>query len=311
MKDRMTNRTNEAMPIRSLAALALALSWSCALLAQSEPARAAETGSGAYTGAAVTVIKPQRRCFADTIAVSGTLVPREEVLVRPDREGLQISQVMADPGQSITSGETLARLIPLDASQGGAVSLPSPVAGIVLKSNAVIGTTASVRAPPMFQIIARGEFELQGELPAALLSKLAAGQNATISTVGAADVSGKVRLVAATVDGATQLGQVRVFIGVDERLRVGAFGRALIVTAESCRLAVPLSAVLYSTDNAVVAVVRNDRVETRQIVTGLMAEGAVEIREGLSESDLIVAKAGAFFREGDRVRPFLDGKPAR
>lgn len=294
------------MLIRMAAALAL----TGTLLAGPAPSGAAEKpGAGAYTGAAVTVIKAQRRCFADAIAVSGTVVPREEVLVRPDREGTQITQIMVDPGDTVTSGQSLARLLPLDTSQGGAVSLPSPVAGIVLKSNAIIGTTASVRAPPMFHIIARGEFELLAELPASQLSKLVVGQSATVSTVGAADAVGRVRMVAATVDGGTQLGQVRVFIGSDQRLRVGAFGRALIVTAESCRLAVPLSAVLYSPDSAVVAVVRNERIETRQIAVGLMAEGDVEIREGLLEGDLVVAKAGAFFREGDRVRPFLDGKP--
>jgi len=59
-----------------------------------------------------------------------------------------------------------------------------------------------------------------------------------------------------------------------------------------------------------VAVVRNDRVETRQVAVGLMSEGEAEIREGLAEGDLVVAKAGAFFREGDRVRPFLAGAPA-
>jgi HlyD family secretion protein len=68
--------------------------------------------------------------------------------------------------------------------------------------------------------------------------------------------------------------------------------------------------VLYSQETAVVAVVRNDRVETRQIVVGLMAEGEAEIREGLTEGDLVVARAGAFFREGDRVRPFVAGAPA-
>ncbi len=267
--------------------------------------------SNTYAGAAVTVVKAKKSCFADSIAVSGVLVPREEVAVRPDREGLQISQVLVDAGAAVTSGQVLAQLVPPDSSQNApATGLQSPVAGIVLKSNAIIGTMASPRAPPLFQIIARGEFELQGELPAKQLSRLSPGQVVKINVIGAGEVAGRVRLVAATVDGATQLGQVRVFIGPDQRLRVGAFGRALIVVAQSCNVAIPLSAVLYSQDNSVVAVVRNERVETRQVVVGLLAEGDVEIREGLAEGDLVVARAGAFFREGDRVRPFADGKPA-
>ncbi len=84
--------------------------------------------------------------------------------------------------------------------------------------------------------------------------------------------------------------------------------RSLI--AQSCNVSIPLSAVLYGEDSAFVAVVRNDRIETRQIVLGQLAEGDAEIREGLAEGDLVVARAGAFFREGDRVRPFLAGAPA-
>jgi RND family efflux transporter MFP subunit len=262
-----------------------------------------------YAGAAVTVVKATKTCFADTISVSGMLVPREEVLVRPEREGLQISQVLADAGETVASGQVLARLAPADAPQNTTV-VQAPTGGVILKVDATIGSTASIRAAPLFQIVARGEFELLGELPAKLLAKLSAGQAAKINVVGVGEVAGRVRFMAATVDGATQLGQVRIFIGSDPRLRVGSFSRAQIVIAQSCNIAIPLSAVLYGPESTVVAVVRNDRVETRQIVVGLLAEGEAEIRQGLAEGDLVVARAGAFFREGDRVRPYVDGAPA-
>lgn len=280
----------------------------CALSTQ--PISAAEkTPPKPYAGAAVTVVKAKKTCFADTISVSGMLVPREEVLVRPEREGLQISQVLVDAGKSVTFGQTLARLAPSDAPQT-TTAVQAPVAGIVLKVDAIIGTTASIRAAPLFQIVVRGEFELLGELPAKLLSRLSIGQAAKINVTGVGEVTGRVRFIGATVNGATQLGQVRIFIGSDPRLRVGSFARAQVAIAQSCGVSIPLSAVLYSQETAVVAVVRNDRVETRQIVVGLMAEGEAEIREGLTEGDLVVARAGAFFREGDRVRPFVAGAPA-
>jgi multidrug efflux pump subunit AcrA (membrane-fusion protein) len=50
-------------------------------------------------------------------------------------------------------------------------------------------------------------------------------------------------------------------------------------------------------------VVRRDRVETRRVEVGLMSAGQVEIREGLAEGDIVVARAGALLREGDPVRP--------
>ena len=68
----------------------------------------------------------------------------------------------------------------------------------------------------------------------------------------------------------------------------------------------PASAILYGADGgALVQVVREGRVETRQIKTGLAAASLVEVKEGLSEGDLVVARSGTFLRDGDAVRPVL------
>ena len=36
-----------------------------------------------------------------------------------------------------------------------------------------------------------------------------------------------------------------------------------------------------------------------------MSQGEVEIREGIAEGDVVVARAGALLREGDPVRPVM------
>ena len=43
--------------------------------------------------------------------------------------------------------------------------------------------------------------------------------------------------------------------------------------------------------------------ETKRVEVGLLSGGQVEIREGLAEGDIVVARAGALLREGDPVRP--------
>ena len=57
--------------------------------------------------------------------------------------------------------------------------------------------------------------------------------------------------------------------------------------------------------DAVIQVVRRQRVETRQIEVGLMSAGQVEVKEGLNEGDIVVARAGALLREGDAVRTIM------
>ena len=103
----------------------------------------------------------------------------------------------------------------------------------------------------------------------------------------------------------TRLGRVRIFLGDTANLRIGAFGRGTIETARSRGLAVPVSAVVYTSDVTTVQVVVDNVVETRRVKTGLSAEGQVEIKDGLAEGDLIVARAGTFLRNGDTVRPIL------
>ena len=48
-------------------------------------------------------------------------------------------------------------------------------------------------------------------------------------------------------------------------------------------------------------VVSGSRVETRPVKTGLAAGALVEVREGLADGDLVVARAGTFLRDGRRA----------
>jgi HlyD family secretion protein len=303
------------------ACTAVVVGAAAAYLGSSLPARAAEAHETADM--AVTVARTKRVCFTDTLQVTGVLVPRNEILVRPDREGFQISQVLVQPGDSVISGQVLARLAAPDGQQGPQpggqqvgqpspkeVAVQAPGAGIISSRVAVIGTTASIRAEPLFRIVGQGEMELLAETPVKTLAALAIDQPARIEIVGAGELSGKVRLVSTTINPTTQLGQVRLFIGNNSRLRVGAFGRATIDVARRCGPAIPMSAVLYGSAGAVVQVVRDSRIETRQVSVGLLASGQAEIREGVSEGDMVVARAGTFLREGDRVRAISPTEPA-
>jgi HlyD family secretion protein len=268
-------------------------------LASISPSLAADEPD-APKGAAVTVLKAAKACFSAIVEVSGIVIPREETAVRPERQGLKVSEILADAGDTVTAGQTLARLT---LPEGGLQVVQAPVAGTISASSAVIGAVASAKGEPLFSIIARNEFDLVGMVPTADIAKLAVNQTARIKLIGAGEVDGKVRRVATTVEPNSQLGQVFIGVTTNRRLLVNSSGRALIKTGQSCNVAVPLTAILYGSAGNVVQVVRRDRVETRRVETGLMSGGQVEIRDGLVECDIVVARAGALLREGDPVRP--------
>jgi HlyD family secretion protein len=258
--------------------------------------------AGASADRAVTVVAAKRTCFVDTLQVTGVLVPREDILVQPDREGLQISQILVEPGETVVSGQVLARLSPPEGQPGGSIPVQAPAGGVISFMSAAIGMTTSARGIPLFRIASRGEMELIAETPAKSLLRLASGQAAKTEIIGVGEFSGNIREVSTAINPTTQLGQVRVTVSSDPRLRVGAFGRAIIDLGRRCGPTVPLSAVLYETAGAVVQVVRDGRVETRAVTVGLVVAGQAEIREGVSEGDQVIARSGAFFRDGDRVR---------
>jgi len=259
-------------------------------------------------GAAVSVIKATRACFNNTVEVSGIVIAREETQVRPERPGLKVSDVMADAGDTVNAGQVLARLT---LPEGGSINVTAPVAGVIAASTATIGAPASGRGEALFSIIARSEYDLVGQVPVEDLGKLAANQTASIDIIGAGTVQGIVRRVAPTVEPNSQLGSVFIAITTNRRLLINSSGRATIRTGQSCGLSVPLAAVLYSGAGTVVQVVKRDRVETKSVEMGLISGGNVEIKGGLSEGDDVVARAGSLLREGDLVRPFVNGVEAR
>jgi HlyD family secretion protein len=187
----------------------------------------------------------------------------------------------------------------------GRIEVTAPADGIVSRRMARVGGYAAGAAEPIFRIVAKGEVELDAEVIETRLAIVKQGQAARVEVAGLGVISGTVRLVSPEVDKSTRLGRVRIFLGDNPGLRVGSFARGVIATANGSGLAVPASGILYGPDGPTVQVVRNNRVETRKVKTGLAGGALVEVREGLEEGDLVVARAGTFLREGDAVRPVI------
>ena len=59
---------------------------------------------------AVTVVRAAEREVVERAVVTGTLMPREEILVSPEVEGLRITEVLVEEGASVKQGDVLARL---------------------------------------------------------------------------------------------------------------------------------------------------------------------------------------------------------
>ncbi|MBR1092642.1 HlyD family efflux transporter periplasmic adaptor subunit [Bradyrhizobium manausense] len=293
-----------SLPARSLSQTFVALAGLALLSAQ--PVRAAD--DDAPKGPAVTVLKAAKSCFSDIVEATGSIIAREETSVRPERPGLKVTEVLAEAGDTTTAGQVMARLA---LPEGGTLQVTAPVAGVIATSTAQIGAPASAKGEALFTIVARSEYDLVALVATNDVRKLAVNQPVTIRIAGAGDIDGKVRRIGPTVEPNIQQGMVYVGISSQKRLLLNASGRALIKTGQSCNVAVPLTAVQYSSAGTVVQVIRRNRVETKRVEIGLMSGGNIEVRDGLTEGDIVVARAGALLREGDPVRPVMAAAAAK
>jgi HlyD family secretion protein len=264
-------------------------------------------------GAQVAVARATNACFTERVRVTGFLVARDEAIVTLDLPGLKIVEVLVGEGDKVTSGQTLVRL-GRQAAEGqeaaaagrGPTILKAPAAGLITRSTAVVGATASVMpTEPLFRIAIDSEIELEAEIPSIHVPALSPGQTARVAVEDARELSGRVRLVPAAVDQRTQLGRGRISLERDPSLRLGMFARATIDANRSCGISIPRSAVNYRTEGASVQVVRDDVIETRRVQVGFHSDTDVEIRDGIREADMVVANAGSSLRDGDRVRPIV------
>lgn len=275
-----------------------------AALVPSHSARSQDARPGAIS---VSVRAARTQCFFDTVAVTGTLAPREQVDVGAEREGLKAAQILVGPLDTVSVGQALARLVPIEGPEGAPVILRAPVAGVVLRSQGTVGQPVSPRQGPMFQLIAGGEIDLVADVSLADLGRIQLAQPVALRPLGSPELLGKVRRIESGAEATSQVGRLRIGIGPNPNLRVGTFARGLVTVGRRCGVGVPYSAVQYEAEGTIVQVVAGDRIETRQVAVGLLSGPDAEIRSGLSESDLVVVRAGPFVREGDPVEAIIMG----
>jgi len=397
----MSARTARARFVRARRALVLALALVPALgLAGggwSTSARA--EGEAAAPTLTVSVVRPSQQTLPETLLVTGSLRPREEIEVGPEVEGLRLEAILVEAGDRVQKGQVLARLsrevletqlaqntatiakaraavaqqraaldqalaqqteadaavertrqlrktgtasqetldereraVKVTAAQVAAAheslaaaeaeavfvkaqrdelevklkrtDVRAPAGGLILSREARVGAIAlSARSAPLFRIAQDGAIDLEAEVPEAAMPRMAVDLKAQVTPAGFdAPLEGQVRLVSAEVDQASRLGRIKIALPDDPRLKPGAYGRAVVTLGEQSGLVVPQSAVMFDAEGAFVLVVDDGVVSVRRITPALKSLGRVLVAQGLSPQDKVVARAGGFLREGDRVR---------
>lgn len=210
--------------------------------------------------------------------------------------------------QAVTVGESDVHVIDAQLAdvelQLARTGVKAPVAGVISAKNAKIGAIASGNGDPLFTIIKDGAIELVADISESDIQKVKLGQKALVTVAGGQrEIEGRVRLVSPTVDQTTRLGLVHIEIDSDSGARAGMYGRAAIVVDQADTLALPLSAVTTGREGSFARKVEDGVVKQVKIDIGFQDGGFIQVLNGLQPGDVVVAKAGAFVRDGDHIAP--------
>ncbi len=181
--------------------------------------------------------------------------------------------------------------------------IKAPVSGVISSRSAKRGAVAVAGPSPMFRIIDKGEIEVAVDVIETEIGLLKTGDEATLDIAGLGRLSGKVRQISPRVDQRTRLGTVRISLQPNPGLRLGLFANGWITAARRVAPAIPASAVLSDEKGDFVLRVVDGSVRKQRITTGLFWQGFREVTSGLSANQPVLLRAGAFFRDGDKVTP--------
>jgi RND family efflux transporter MFP subunit len=185
----------------------------------------------------------------------------------------------------------------------------APDHGVISARNATLGAVVPA-GTELVRLIRGGRLEWRAEVAASELASIKPGQRVRVTAVGGTPVSGKVRMVAPTVDAATRNGLVYVDLPQPGPARAGMFARGEFEIGSSSALTLPQSAVLLRDGfSYVFMLAAENRVAQTKVSVGRRAEDRIEITGGLDATARVVAVGAGFLSDGDTVR-VVESAPA-
>lgn len=182
--------------------------------------------------------------------------------------------------------------------------LRAPDDGLISRRDGHIGDITSAGSP-LFAMVRMNRVELRAQVSDIHISKLRPGQTVkvTIHEDEKTPIIGKVRLVNPLVDNATRQGIVRIDLPADAGLKPGMFVRGEVGLGVRQSVTVPVVSLVTRHGESVVFKLDSEKhAISTVVIPGIRTEDYVEIKQGLSAGEVVVAKGARFLQHRDVVR---------
>lgn len=187
------------------------------------------------------------------------------------------------------------------------LNIVAPAAGLVLERNVEPGQVVGSGGTPLFTIAKGGEMELLAAVNEDDLAVLRVGAPANVTPVGSGKTFvGQIWQLSPVIDPQLRQGTARIALAYDPAIRPGGFASAEIARGAVVAPRLPESAIMSDEKGSFVYIVGKDnRVERRNVKTGIVTEGGIAVVAGLNGSEKVILRAGGFVNEGDKVNPVV------
>ena len=194
----------------------------------------------------------------------------------------------------------------------------APDSGII-SARTANATVGSVSAPgtELFRMIRQGRLEWRAEVVAADLRSLKPGTPAVVKAANGSEVTGKVRMIAPTVDLQTRSALVYVDLppnaGTGEApFKAGMFASGQFELGKSDALTVPQQSIVVRDGFSFVFRLNTDsKVSQIKVQPGRRLGDRIEVKGGLTADMQVVLRGAGFLNDGDLVHVVAEGAPAR
>ena len=215
----------------------------------------------------------------------------------------QMSQSQLNESVALARVEAAEAMIQVQRVRLGQTQVRAPDAGVISARNATLGSVVGA-GTELFRLIRQGRLEWRAEVTASEIGRVALGAPVAVVTASGAEIKGRVRMIAPSVDPQTR--NALVYVDLQEPLgsaRAGMFARGVIDLGASQALTLPQTAVIVRDGFSYAYLVDADqKVAQLKIQTGRLIGDRIEVLGGLPAGARVVASGAAFLNHGDRVR---------
>lgn len=227
---------------------------------------------------------------------------------------LQESGAMSDQEalQFVTQARTAAALLAAKRLQLRYTDVVAPDDGAISARSATLGAVVPA-GQELFRLIRRNRLEWRGELTAEQLAQVQIGQEIALELPDSSAARAVVRQIAPSLDDRSRLAIVYADLVAGSRARAGMYALGQIELGQSTALIVPAESVIIRDGRSHVLRLVDDsatpRVSLQPVTVGRRGDGEVEIVDGLSRDERVVAGGAGFLGDGDVVRLAPDAAP--